>query len=175
MLRLETDADGKLIGFEAVPPQVEKPAARARHSIGTSSFWPPGLDRTQFQTTEPTWTPLANWDTRAAWTGTDPATGAKLRIEAAAWRGRPVFYRIIGPWTVAGRMTPPSSPRLRLPCIVIIYIALLAASVLVWHNVRRGRADLRGATRLSLIYFLLSGGRFETAADAPHGHPRGNR
>ncbi len=25
---------------------------------------------------------------------------------------------------------------------------------MVWHNVRRGRADLRGATRLSLIYFL---------------------
>ena len=124
-----------------------------RHSIGTSSSWPRGSMPAKFQTAEPTWTPLANWDTRAAWTGTDPATGAKLRIEAAAWRGRPVFYRIIGPWTSAGRMTPPSSSS-SLPFIVIIYIALLAASVLVLDNVRRGRADLRGATRLSLIYFL---------------------
>ena len=64
-----------------------------------------------------------------------------------------MFYRIIGPWTVAGRMTPPSSSS-SLPFIAIIYIALIAASVLVWLNVRRGRADLRGATRLSLIYFL---------------------
>ena len=153
MLRLETDPDGKLIRLEAVPPQVETPAPPAAPFDWNKLFLAAGLDPSQFHTTDPTWTPLANWDTRAAWTGTDAATGAKLRIEAAAWRGRPVFYRIIGPWTVAGRMTPPSSQS-SLPFIAIIYIALLAASALVWHNVRRGRADLRGATRLSLIYFL---------------------
>ncbi len=153
MVRLETDPDGRLLRFEAVPPQVETPAPPPAPFDWNKLFAAAGLDPAQFQSTEPTWTPLASWDTRAAWTGTDPATGAKLRIEAAAWRGRPVFYRIIGPWTVAGRMTPSSSSS-SLPFIVIIYIALLAASGLVWHNVRRGSADLRGATRLSLIYFL---------------------
>jgi serine/threonine-protein kinase len=153
MLRLETDPDGKLTRFEAVPPQVEEPAASTPPFDWNKLFLASGLEAARFQPTAPIWTPLANWDTRAAWTGTDPATGAKLRIEAAAWRGRPVFYRIIGPWTVAGRMTPPRSPS-TLPIISIIYVALLAASVLGWQNVRRGRADLRGASRLSLVYFL---------------------
>ncbi|MCX6632199.1 MAG: serine/threonine-protein kinase, partial [Candidatus Solibacter sp.] len=79
MLRLQTDPDGKLTAFEAVPPQVEKPAAPAPPFDWNKLFQAAGLDVTQFQTTEPTWTPLANWDTRAAWTGTDPATGASLR------------------------------------------------------------------------------------------------
>ena len=72
MVRLETDPDGKLIRFEAVPPQVEKPAAPAAPFDWNKLFLAAGLDPTQFQSTEPTWTPLANWDTRAAWTGTDP-------------------------------------------------------------------------------------------------------
>ena len=69
-------------------------------------FQAAGLDPAKFQVAEPTWTPLANWDSRAAWTGADAPTGAKLRVEAAAWRGRPVFFRIIGPWTVPDRMKP---------------------------------------------------------------------
>jgi serine/threonine-protein kinase len=156
MLRLETDPDGKLIGFEAVPPQVEKPAPPAPPFDWNKFFLAAGLDPAHFQTTDPTWTPLANWDTRAAWTGTDVATGVKLRIEAAAWRGRPVFFRIIGPWTAAGRMTPAAAPQ-SLRFVAIIYLALIAASALSWRNVRSGRADLRGATRLSLIYALCLG------------------
>jgi len=108
----------------------------------------------QFQTTEPTWTPLANWDTRAAWTGSDLATGAKLRIEAAAWRGRPVFFRIIGPWTVPGRMTQAgTNTGNQIPILVMICIAVIAACVLGWHNFRAGKADRQGATRLALIFF----------------------
>ena len=152
----ETDPDGKL--HRASKPSRPRWKSRRRPPPPfdwNKLFQAAGLDPAQFQTTEPTWTPLANWDTRAAWTGTDPATGAKLRIEAAAWRGRPVFFRIIGPWTVAGRMTPPgNNSGNSIPVLVIIYIALIAACVLGWHNVRSGRADLRGATRLSLIYFV---------------------
>jgi serine/threonine-protein kinase len=152
MLRLATDPDGKLISFESVPPQVEKPALPVPPFDWNKLFQAAGLDSAQFQTSEPTWTPLANWDSRAAWTGTDPATGAKLRIEAAAWRGRPVFFRIIGPWTVPSRMTPAGNTN-SVPFMTIIYIALIAGCVLGWHNLRTGKADLRGATTLSAIYF----------------------
>ncbi len=153
MLRLATDPDGKLISFESVPPQVEKPAPPVPPFDWNKLVQAAGLDLTQFQTTDPTWTPLANWDSRAAWTGTDPATGAKLRIEAAAWRGRPVFFRIIGPWTVPSRMTPADNSN-SIPVLTIVYLALIVACVLSWHNVRTGRADLRGATTLSAIYFV---------------------
>ena len=155
MLRLQTDSDGKLIEFEAVPPQVEKPAAPVPPFDWNKLFQAAGLDVTQFQTTEPTWTPLANWDARAAWSGTDAATGTRLRIEAAAWRGRPVFFRIIGPWTVPSRMTPAGNiTGNSIPLLVIIYTTLSAACVLGWHNFRTGRADRRGATRLSVIFFV---------------------
>jgi hypothetical protein len=153
MLRLETDPDGRLIRFEAVPPQVERPSSSVPPFDWNQFFQAAGLDLTQFQTTDPTWTPLANWDSRAAWTGADSATGAKLRIEAAAWRGRPVFFRIIGPWTVPSRMTPAVTSN-SIPLVTIIHVALLTACVLAWRNVRTGRADLRGATTLSAIYFV---------------------
>jgi serine/threonine-protein kinase len=153
MLRLQTDPDGKLMNFEAVPPQVEQPAPPAPPFDWNKLFQAAGLDRARFQTVEPTWTPLANWDTRAAWAGTDAATGAKVRVEAAAWRGRPVFFRTIGPWTIPGRMTPPDNQNL-IPILVVVYIALAAACVLGWRNFRAGRADQRGATTLAVIYFL---------------------
>jgi len=38
--------------------------------------------------------------------------------------------------------------------MVIIYITLIAASVLGWNNFRTGRADHRGATRLATIYMV---------------------
>jgi len=154
MLRLETDPDGKLIAFEAVPPQVEKPTPPVPPFDWNKLFQAAGLDVAQFQTTEPTWTPLANWDTRAAWTGSDLATGAKLRIEAAAWRGRPVFFRIVGPWTVPGRMAQAgNSTGNSIPVLVIIFTAVIAACVLGWHNFRAGKADRQGATSLALIFF----------------------
>jgi hypothetical protein len=154
MLRLETDPDGKLLRFEAVPPQVEKPAPPAPPFDWNKLFQAAGLDAAQFQTAEPTWTPLANWDRRAAWTGSDAATGAALRIEAAAWRGRPVFFRIIGPWTVPGRMIQAgSSTGNQIPLLVILFIAVIAACGLGWHNFRADRADRQGATRLALIFF----------------------
>ncbi len=117
-------------------------------------FQAAGLDMSRFQATEARWTPLANWDARAAWSGDDPETGDKLRVEAAAWRGKPVFFRIIGPWTVPERMTPPSNTRNQIPVVVIIYIALFSACGIAWHNFRAGKTDRRGALRLGGVYFL---------------------
>ena len=40
----------------------------------------------------------------------------KLRIEASAWRGRPISFRIAGPWTVPGRMNPARPGKRSVPC-----------------------------------------------------------
>jgi serine/threonine-protein kinase len=154
MVRLETNPDGKLIRFEAVPPQVEKPAPPAPPFDWNKLFQSAGLEMAAFSAAEPTWTPLANWDTRAAWTGSDAATGAKLRIEAAAWRGRPVSFRIIGPWTVPGRMAhADNNSASAIPLLVAFFIVVIAACILGWHNFRAGKADRQGATRLAVIFF----------------------
>jgi serine/threonine-protein kinase len=158
MARLRMDPQGKLRELEAVPPQVEPPAPPGAPFDWSALFRAAGLDQSQFRTAEPEWTPLANWDARAAWTGIDAPTGANLRVEAAAWRGRPVSFRIVGPWTRPGRMTMDTS-NARIPAMVVIYLALIAAGVLAWRNLRAGRSDRHGAWSLALLYFAcLSGG-----------------
>jgi serine/threonine-protein kinase len=154
MIRLKTDPDGKLIQFEAVPAQVEPPARSAAAFDWSRLFQAAGLNPAGFQPAEPEWTPLANWDSRAAWRGVDPATHVPLRVEAAAWRERPVFFRIIGPWTKPERATPSTISSNQIPVLILVYIALIAGCTLGWINFRAGRVDLRGANRLLLIYFL---------------------
>jgi serine/threonine-protein kinase len=154
MIRLQTDPDGKLTKFDAVPPQVEKPAPPSPPFDWSRLFQAAGLNFSEYQPTEPMWTPLANWDSRGAWTGRDAATGAELRIEAAAWRGKPVAFRIVGPWTTPARMNPSSGPTNQVQVLIIVYIALISACVIAWLNFRSGRMDAKGATRLLLMYFL---------------------
>jgi serine/threonine-protein kinase len=160
MVRLKTDPEGKLLELGAVPPQMEAPAPPSPAFDWNTLFRAAGLELARFQTSEPQWTPLANWDARAAWTGADPSTGAKLRIEASAWRGRPVFFRILGPWSKPERMEPWRT-RQGMVSLALMYLALAAGTLIAWYNFRAGRADLAGAGKLGLIYFAaMLGGRF---------------
>jgi serine/threonine protein kinase len=160
LVRLQTDLDGKLQQLEAVPPQVEAPAPQstAQAFDWGRLFQAATLDMSHFQATEPRWTPLANWDARAAWIGNDPQTGNKLRVEAAAWRGKPVFFRIIGPWTVPERMPAPSNTSNQIPSVIMVYLVLISACGIAWHNFRAGKSDRRGALKMGSIYVLCMAG-----------------
>ena len=155
MASVITDSEGRLMRLEVVPPQKEAPAPAPPPFDWSLLFRAAGLDQNQFQTAEPEWTPLANWDARVAWTGIDTATGMKLRVEAAAWRGRPVFFRIIGPWTQPERMT--SAANNQVLALAVIYVSLAVAVVLAWRNFRTGRSDLKGSWRLPVLYIVCSG------------------
>jgi serine/threonine-protein kinase len=153
MIRLRLDPGGKLTQLETVPAQVEAPAPAGSFDWN-KLFQAAGLDITRFHPVEPQWTPLANWDQRAAWVA-DP-----LRIEAAAWRGRPVWFRIIGPWTVPGRGGLPANAG-QITQVAIVYTALAAACILAWLNFRARKTDLRGATKLAAWCWLgYAGGSF---------------
>ncbi len=160
MARLKTDPEGKLRELETVPPQVEGPAPAAGEFDWAVLFRAAGLDPAAFQPTEPQWTPLANWDARRAWTGADSETGAALRVEAAAWRGRPVFFRIVGPWSRPERTEQASTQAGQLAILAIVYTALIAAWLIAWHNLRAKRGDRRGALRLGLLFFGSMAGRY---------------
>jgi predicted Ser/Thr protein kinase len=142
MIRLRLDPDGKLRYLEAIPPQLEAPAAPGSFDWG-KLFQAAGLDMAHFQTAEPQWTPAANWDERAAW------TGGSMRVEAAAWRARPVSFRIVEPWTAPLRAGSPASPG-QVAKTVAIYAFILAACIVAWLNFRARKADLRGATKMAL-------------------------
>ena len=136
MARLYLAPDSKLLRLEVVPPQVEAPAP------GGSCDWnrlfqAAGFDLAQFQPVEPQWTPLANWDQRAAW------TKGRLRVEAAAWRGKPVFFRIIGPWSVPERKQPTEDQQ-RIGWFIVVYVALIFACAIAWLNWRARKVDFHG-------------------------------
>ncbi len=160
MIRLRTDREGRLLDLEAVPPQKEPPAATPAFDW-SRLFAAAGFDLVKWQPAEPDWTPLANWDARAAWTGADPVTGSTLRIEAAAWRGRPVFFRVIGAWTKAERMQLSTGEQVPWLALVVVYIAFAAACFIAWFNHKQGKGDQRGALALAMLYFIcMAAGRY---------------
>jgi len=67
-------------------------------------FTAAGLDPSKLQPRRPLGLRWPVADTRMAWTGTWPGTTRPLRVEAAAFQGKPVFFSLIGDWTKPERM-----------------------------------------------------------------------
>jgi serine/threonine-protein kinase len=92
-------------------------------------------------------------DARMAWTGSLAASsGITVRIEAAAYRGKPVYFEILGPWPQTRNQ--PLSP-LRSFFAAITFGLIAAALILSRQNWRSGRGDRRGAARLTSIFLIL--------------------
>jgi hypothetical protein len=158
MINLALDSKGRLTFFQAIPPQVEKAGTHAATFDWYVLFHEAGLDPAQFKTTEPVWTSLATSDSRAAWTGTWPGSSRPLRIEAAAFAGKPVFFSMTGPWSRPLRMRPdpPTTAGQRARNFLLLAVILsvvAAAALLARRNYVRGRGDRRGALRLAYVVF----------------------
>src|SRR5947209_9789007 len=155
MVEIELDTRGRMVYLHAVPPQVEESAASPTPIESGPLFAAAGIDATRFQPTEPKWTPPGMADTRAAWTGTfQDRPENPIRIEAAAWRGKPVYFQIVGPWTVPARMQP-AIPSLKeragsILFLAVFLITVIAAAIMARQNLQRGRGDKRGALRLGI-------------------------
>ncbi len=153
---------GRLTQLVAVPPQVEQPVAAAP-SQDRAPDWAPlfsaaGLDPSKWSPAQPTWTPPVYSDARAAWTGSlVERPNIPMRIEAAAYRGKPVYFELIGPWTRPER-TQPYQPtrgeRVGLVILIVLLFSLLVVgAMLARRNLRLGRGDRRGASRLAAFVF----------------------
>jgi len=157
MLSLLVDGQGRLLEFHAVPPQVAgsdgddgAPAAPDWSALFEAADLP--MDR--FKSVEPRWTPHVYADRRAAWEGDLPERpGHTVRVEAGAYRGRPVFFQTIGPWSRASRMQPfqsnPTTAMINAAGSATIPLLLFGAALLARRNLRAGRGDRRGATRVA--------------------------
>jgi hypothetical protein len=149
---------GYLTELVAIPPQVEKPAGIAPSPDWAPLFSAAGLDPSQWPPTQPMWTPPADSDARAAWTGSlAERPTIPMRIEVAAYRGKPVYFELIGPWTRPSRMQPyqdSAGLRVFLLTFIVLFLAVLAGSgLIVRRNLRLGRGDRRGASRLAAFVF----------------------
>jgi predicted Ser/Thr protein kinase len=162
MIRLALDAQGRLAVFEAMPPQVFSASSLTAPPQAFNwnlLFSAADLDPAQFQPAAPTWNSLSASDTRAAWTGKWPGTERPLRIEAAAFQGKPVFFRLIGDWTQPSRMQTPPETRgkktIEIIMVVLVTAMFVAALWLARRNYRQGRGDRQGALLLAKIFFAV--------------------
>jgi hypothetical protein len=152
MILLETDLQGRLYLLEAVPPEIEDTREAARPPDWGSLFSAAGLDPARFSPTPPQWTPPSPYDARAAWFGAYPGQPANsLRIEAASWRGRPSYFRIVGPWTNPASRAEPRPTDLIWAGVFVV--AVTGGAMLARRNSRTGRGDQRGAFRLAAFVF----------------------
>ena len=160
MVHVELDPQGRLIYLLAIPPEVESVSAVPAPSFDWNVlFAAAGLEQSQFQAAPPTWNSLAGGDTRFAWTGKWPGTARALRIEAASWRGKPVFFSLIGDWTKPQRAKGDdrtTRQKVRDVTFVLMMVCMLTGAVLLARrNYRLGRSDRQGAFRLALVMFGL--------------------
>jgi tRNA A-37 threonylcarbamoyl transferase component Bud32 len=171
MTMVYTDPEGRLIRLSVVPPQIDPPSPQ-NGSGGASPppvNWKPlfeaaGLDFAQFAPATPEWTPADFADARFAWTGPLPGiSGEKLRIEAASYRGKPVSFLRISPWTRGTRQVSTIQENSRVSwsqaaATLTIFTLLVAAALIARHNVRKGRGDRRGAWQLAAFVSVIAFG-----------------
>ena len=159
MSRMYLDTQGHLVKFEAVPPQLDTSTDMASLPNWGTLFAAAGLNANQFKSVPPQWTPLALADARGAWEGTWPGhPELQLRVEAAAYRGKPVYFDVISPWTKPDRTQEEQISTghwIVISTTTVLFSILLLGILMARRNMRSGRGDRRGATRLALLAFLL--------------------
>jgi serine/threonine-protein kinase len=161
MVGVRLDPAGRLLQLEAVPPEHD-----ATLSPSPNTDWSPllsaaGFDPEHLRVAQPEWSPQTYADTRAAWEGTyAQAPDLRLRIEAAAYHGRPVALRIIEPWSLPVRMEiAEASFGRRLGDAVywtLLVATIVGGVVIARRNLRLGRVDRKGAFRLA-AFVAISG------------------
>ena len=157
MANVTLDPQGRLLAFRVVPPLIDEQPGSASAPDWAALFAEAGLEMTNFNPTESRWIPPINSDSRGAWEGVYPQQPQiSLRIEAAAYRGRVVWFEMIGPWTESSLRSPARrASGANLIPVVFLLVTLLASVPLARRNLRLGRGDHKGAFRLALFVFAL--------------------
>jgi len=170
MAAVRYDLTARLVALSVVPPQVEA----APPSQPAMPDWAPlleaaRLDVSKLRAVEPKWAPPFNTDSRAAWEGTWPRRpDIPIHVEAAGYRGRPVWFEIVNPWTRPERDEPfplTKGERAGRAAVILTLLGLVVTgAALAKRNIRLGRGDRRGAFRLALTLFGLGMGALLVAA-----------
>lgn len=161
MVNAKLDAKGRLIYFQAIPPQKFDVSTAEKTPDWAPLFAAAEIDPAKLLPAQPEWNSLAAADVRAAWTGLWPGSNRPLRVEAAAWHGKPVFFAMIGNWNKPWRMLPEESLERKknhaaeILGIVLLASLLLAGAFLARRNYRQGRGDREGAFRIAAVIFFL--------------------
>jgi serine/threonine-protein kinase len=162
MINLMLDPSGRLTYFQALPPEFDQTPAPTTPVDWSPLFAAAGLDVSKLQPATPEWTSLAASDTRAAWTGSWPDSGRPLRVEAATWKGKPVYFQLIGPWTRPSRLQnfqlTKGERASQIATLVLFLLIMIGALALARRQYKQGRGDRQGAFQLARAVFLVQMG-----------------
>lgn len=152
------DVRGRLIRFEAIPPQTDEKTAEKTNTDWAILFTEAGLDIKNYKETESKWTPPGFADERKAWEGFHiDHPEIPMRVEAAGFNGKPVYFQIVAPWDKPARETQFTQTTAKKTSNIILTIAffcaLITAVFVARHNLKVGRGDTKGAFRLVLLIF----------------------
>jgi serine/threonine-protein kinase len=160
MSGIALDLRGRLVEYFAVAPFREPSEGPTSLPDWTVPFGLAGLERSQFRAVSPEWRPPVYCDSMVAWEGLWPGrSDLLLRVEGGTFRGRVVWFKLIGPWEddrpggVFG-----SRPWLQPGQVVwlaLVWLTLIVGGVAVYRHTRSGRADLRRGGRLFAVLFVL--------------------
>ena len=160
MISVFLDTQGRLLLFKRIPPEYDPPKGPSPPPDWSPLFSAAGLDSSKFTLATPEWSDLLYSDMRAAWTReiTTPIQVTE-RVEAAAYRGKPVYFRVLFPWANPYRdRLHPASAHQQLASIIwiVLFGAVLFGSILiVKRNVRQKRGDEAGSWRLANFLFFV--------------------
>ena len=145
------DARGRLTYLSVIPRSEDLPKGAPQTPDWSPLFRASGLDPSDWTVTAPDWTQSSSADIRAAWSGHLPGFPRfPMRIEAAACRGKPVLWKLIGPWDHPARSAPTTAV---LSIVVVYLLGSLGAAFFARRNLRMGRGDRRGANRLAFFCY----------------------
>ncbi|MEK6409642.1 MAG: protein kinase [Acidobacteriota bacterium] len=152
MRGVKLDTLGRLRELYARLPQVdEAKSGEASAPDWNRLFILADIDPSRFTPSEALWNPESAFDARAAWTGTvAEMPDIPLRVEAAGYHGKLVFFKLIGPWTKPYL----TGQGLAALYAIMLFGILFGAALLAWRNYRRGKGDRQGAIRLAFFSFV---------------------
>ena len=155
-----SDDEGRLQILEIIPPQRDASPGNDVVPDYTPLFEAAGLGVADFTPAQPEWNPLLSSDSRSAWTGHYPGQDEVVRVEAAAYRGRPIYFQVLETFDRPSReprKEPPSTSKVAATWsnVLLSLAILLVPPFVARRNLRRGVGDRRGAWRLGLTVFLL--------------------
>ncbi|MEZ5426251.1 MAG: protein kinase [Pyrinomonadaceae bacterium] len=160
MANVKLDVRGRMVEFIVVP--AKEASKRDSAEVNWKDFFAEaGLDLAKFEETESNLTPPVFADKRIAWKGSlADFQDIPIRIEAAEFNGKPVYFKIFAPWDLeSGEAGGNQSPSRKFGTVIIILwicIAIIGSIFFAYRNLKGGRGDLRGGLKLAVFLFAVA-------------------
>jgi hypothetical protein len=168
MVGIRLKGNGNLIEFITVPQKSSKQGNELKEISWARLFERAGLDLGHFSVQRDEdllGMPSVSADNRFVWEGTTSNGENKVRVEAASYNGKLVYFKIVEQDPMPKRIQlgiPPSDKQpirieeYRAVEWTYILIILVAAALVARRSLRLGRSDRKGSFRLGLFILLLN-------------------